>query len=488
MALSSLRLRRALSLSSHLTKPYTLSAPFPAISAPPLLSSATTIAPQNPSLNNHLPFQSRLFRSSTALLSSSRFRPNNNKYDDDIGPDTVLFEGCDYNHWLITMDFPKDPAPTREEMIETYLQTLAKVVGSYEEAKKKMYAFSTTTYQGFQCLVTEEMSEKFRGLPGVVFILPDSYIDPVNKEYGGDKYENGVITPRPPPVQYGRPRPRYDNRPREFNPNQPRQPMPNQPRQPVPNQQHGPSFGDQRPMYGDARNFERPRNSPMQPIYGPPGAGDRRDPMPSNDAPRGRDPMPSNQATYNQNEQGYYNPQGGRFQPEQRDSRVENKNYAPPQGPPYGHGSGGSYGQIADGNYGQGGGNYGQGARFDYSQAGGTNYRQAAQGNYGQGAGGNYGQGAGFDNGQGGGTNYRPASQGNYGQGAGGNYGQGAGGNYGQAAGGNHGQGVGANHMQETGHGYGGNREEHRFEHIQGEQGTYAPMAHTGQTKSGWRG
>ena len=27
------------------------------------------------------------------------------------------------------MDFPKDPAPTREEMIETYLQTLAKVVG-----------------------------------------------------------------------------------------------------------------------------------------------------------------------------------------------------------------------------------------------------------------------------------------------------------------------------------------------------------------------
>lgn len=77
-----------------------------------------------------------------------------------------------------------------------------------------MYAFSTTTYQGFQCLVTEEMSEKFRGklpiihteasyllpmlslctnfllesgLPGVVFILPDSYIDPVNKEYGGRK-------------------------------------------------------------------------------------------------------------------------------------------------------------------------------------------------------------------------------------------------------------------------------------------------------------
>lgn len=27
------------------------------------------------------------------------------------------------------MEFPKDPAPTREEMINTYLKTLAKVIG-----------------------------------------------------------------------------------------------------------------------------------------------------------------------------------------------------------------------------------------------------------------------------------------------------------------------------------------------------------------------
>jgi len=25
----------------------------------------------------------------------------------------------------------------------------------------------------------------FAGMPGVLFVLPDSYIDPVNKEYGG---------------------------------------------------------------------------------------------------------------------------------------------------------------------------------------------------------------------------------------------------------------------------------------------------------------
>ncbi|KAK2979246.1 hypothetical protein RJ640_000834 [Escallonia rubra] len=64
-----------------------------------------------------------------------------------------------------------------------------------EEAKKNMYAFSTTTYTGFQCTVSEETSEKFKGLPGVLWVLPDSYIDVKNKDYGGDKYINGEIIP-----------------------------------------------------------------------------------------------------------------------------------------------------------------------------------------------------------------------------------------------------------------------------------------------------
>ncbi|CAK9150547.1 unnamed protein product [Ilex paraguariensis] len=83
--------------------------------------------------------------------------------------ETILLPGCDYNHWLIVMEFRKDPAPTREQMIETYLNTLATVLGSMEEAKKNMYAFSTTTYTGFQCTVDEATSEKFKGLPGVLW-------------------------------------------------------------------------------------------------------------------------------------------------------------------------------------------------------------------------------------------------------------------------------------------------------------------------------
>ncbi|XP_058771668.1 multiple organellar RNA editing factor 9, chloroplastic-like [Vicia villosa] len=109
--------------------------------------------------------------------------------------ETIMLPGCDYNHWLIVMEFPKDPKPSREQMIDTYLQTLSTVLGSMEEAKKNLYAFSTTTYTGFQCTVDEETSEKFKGLPGVLWVLPDSYIDVRNKDYGGDKYINGEIIP-----------------------------------------------------------------------------------------------------------------------------------------------------------------------------------------------------------------------------------------------------------------------------------------------------
>ncbi|KAM3285320.1 DAG protein, chloroplastic [Capsicum chacoense] len=124
--------------------------------------------------------------------------------------ETIMLPGCDYNHWLIVMEFPKDPAPTREQMIDTYLNTLATVLGSMEEAKKNMYAFSTTTYTGFQCTVSEETSEKFKGLPGVLWVLPDSYIDVKNKDYGGDKYINGEIIP----CQYPTYQPKQSNRTR----------------------------------------------------------------------------------------------------------------------------------------------------------------------------------------------------------------------------------------------------------------------------------
>ncbi|CAN1804848.1 Multiple organellar RNA editing factor 1, mitochondrial [Linum perenne] len=182
MALHFLRLRRAVtslsaahrSLSSSIT-------PLPTQSAPRLLPYASPVS----SSPNFSFAQSRGFTGSRVSLAQDR-KYKLYKEGDEITEDTVLFEGCDFNHWLITVDFPKDPAPSPEEMVATYERICAQGLGiSIEEAKQKMYACSTTTYQGFQAIMTEEQSEKFKDVPGVVFVLPDSYIDPINKEYGG---------------------------------------------------------------------------------------------------------------------------------------------------------------------------------------------------------------------------------------------------------------------------------------------------------------
>lgn len=108
--------------------------------------------------------------------------------------ETILLDGCDYEHWLVVMEFPTDPKPSEEEMVNTYVKTLASLVGRYccnlnsiavvvfkfnvffswffvcefflseEEAKKKIYSVSTKTYTGFGALISEELSYKLKGM------------------------------------------------------------------------------------------------------------------------------------------------------------------------------------------------------------------------------------------------------------------------------------------------------------------------------------
>ncbi|XP_058072996.1 multiple organellar RNA editing factor 9, chloroplastic-like [Magnolia sinica] len=162
----------------------------------PISSSSISLLPIQ-SVSAHLrPFISHRINRTAVIRAAAGGDHSSRRSSSSSEPrETILLPGCDFNHWLIVMEFPKDPAPTREQMIDTYLNTLATVLGSMEEAKKNMYAFSTTTYTGFQCTISEETSEKFKGLPGVLWVLPDSYIDVKNKDYGGDKYINGEIIP-----------------------------------------------------------------------------------------------------------------------------------------------------------------------------------------------------------------------------------------------------------------------------------------------------
>ncbi|PUZ44576.1 hypothetical protein GQ55_8G116000 [Panicum hallii var. hallii] len=388
MALA-LRLRRALAAASTaapLLRPSaSLARPLPL--APP---SASPAAPLPRAPWRLLPGGAAGFRSTAA--AAARGGADYGADDSKISPDEILFEGCDYNHWLITMEFP-DPKPSREEMIETYLQTLAKVVGSYEEAKKRMYAFSTTTYIGFQAVMTEEMSEKFRGLPGVVFILPDSYLYPETKEYGGDKYDNGVITPRPPPVHYSKPSRTDRNRNYRGNPqdgppqqgnyqnNRPPQggyqnSLPQQGNfQTYRSQQDGRSYSPQQNYaqgVQDARGFGGNDYADRSGYSGPPGGFQGQAPRyPGNPAGQGQGySNPQERRNFSQGQGGGFRP-GGPPPPGSYGQPSTPGSYGQPSPPgSYGQPSPpGSYGQPSPpGSYGQPSppGNYGQGPPSAY--------------------------------------------------------------------------------------------------------------------------
>ncbi|XP_021607808.1 multiple organellar RNA editing factor 8, chloroplastic/mitochondrial [Manihot esculenta] len=111
--------------------------------------------------------------------------------------ETILLDGCDFEHWLVVLEKPDDNL-TRDEIIDSYIKTLAMVVGSEEEARKKIYSVSTRCYFAFGALVSEELSYKIKELPRVRWVLPDSYLDVKNKDYGGEPFIDGKAVPYDP--------------------------------------------------------------------------------------------------------------------------------------------------------------------------------------------------------------------------------------------------------------------------------------------------
>ncbi|CAI0548758.1 unnamed protein product [Linum tenue] len=132
----------------------------------------------------------------TRTTSSSLNDPSPN-WSNRPPKETILLDGCDFEHWLVVMEKPEGD-PTRDDIIDSYIKTLAQVVGSEEEARMKIYSVSTRHYFAFGALVSEELSYKLKELPRVRWVLPDSYLDVKNKDYGGEPFINGQAVPYDP--------------------------------------------------------------------------------------------------------------------------------------------------------------------------------------------------------------------------------------------------------------------------------------------------
>ncbi|RAL47369.1 hypothetical protein DM860_013334 [Cuscuta australis] len=144
---------------------------------------------------------SKFFRHPSALNITKRqlFSPP----DSDTAPPNLsggstpaesLVTGCDYNHWLVVMD-PPDGYPPRNQIVLRYIQTLSLAIGREEEARRAIYSVSTKYYYAFSCKVPEELIHTIQSLPGVRWVLPDSYLHPYEEGYGGEPFVNGEVVP-----------------------------------------------------------------------------------------------------------------------------------------------------------------------------------------------------------------------------------------------------------------------------------------------------
>ncbi|EPS68675.1 hypothetical protein M569_06097, partial [Genlisea aurea] len=95
-----------------------------------------------------------------------------------------LVEGCDYEHWLIVLR-PPDAFPDREEISQHCVATLAEALGSQKAARESIYAVSTKYYYGFSCKVGREVAHRIESIPGVKWVLPDSFLGGEERGYGG---------------------------------------------------------------------------------------------------------------------------------------------------------------------------------------------------------------------------------------------------------------------------------------------------------------
>ncbi|CAL1403577.1 unnamed protein product [Linum trigynum] len=80
----------------------------------------------------------------TRTTSSSLNDPSPN-WSNRPPKETILPDGCDFEHWLVVMEKPEGD-PTRDDIIDSYIKTLAQVVGSEEDARMKIYSVSTRHY------------------------------------------------------------------------------------------------------------------------------------------------------------------------------------------------------------------------------------------------------------------------------------------------------------------------------------------------------
>ncbi|XP_015866501.3 organelle RRM domain-containing protein 1, chloroplastic [Ziziphus jujuba] len=99
----------------------------------------------------------------------------------------------DNRHWMVLMKAPPQGVDSKPEVIDYYVETLERVLGSEMDAQMCIYDASWDTHFGFCCDIDAETSLKLASLPGVLSVRPDPDINSLKKDYNSSNVQLGHL-------------------------------------------------------------------------------------------------------------------------------------------------------------------------------------------------------------------------------------------------------------------------------------------------------
>ncbi|XP_057980773.1 organelle RRM domain-containing protein 1, chloroplastic [Malania oleifera] len=130
--------------------------------------------------------------SSIYCVSSSTARSASSTPGSSTSP-PLLSTASGHHHWVVVMEKPQG-VDSKPEIIDYYVKTLERVLGSEKDAQMCIYDASWDTHFGFCCDVDEETSRELACLPGVLSVRPDLDFNSANKDYGFSMIHSGNLS------------------------------------------------------------------------------------------------------------------------------------------------------------------------------------------------------------------------------------------------------------------------------------------------------
>ncbi|GMY23584.1 organelle RRM domain-containing protein 1, chloroplastic-like isoform X6 [Fagus crenata] len=181
-----------------------LLSPSPTITTTPIFPLKTHL--QTPTINlkfsisskknDHLNLSSS--SSSSSFISSTCFSNSTNATSTTTTtttkPTLTSTPNSDNHHWMVLMEAPPHGVNSKPQVIDYYVKTLERVLGSEKDAQICIYDASWDTLFGFCCDIDEETSRELAGVPGVFSVRTDPDYSSVKKDYSSSIIQSSYLS------------------------------------------------------------------------------------------------------------------------------------------------------------------------------------------------------------------------------------------------------------------------------------------------------